>query len=332
MPPNPPSDANDGSTTGSSKSSLLWAYQLRKEHIHLVNRIEDVNSDLLSCSSKATEHQQNLSNLERLVKSLQAENYSLKNEVTVVRDRFTASLDQVNKQVAAATSSGQEAKEESVAKLERDFEHMGLRVKELTQGMAELRMGMAGIEKKCECLAMKQMQFASWQAKTSPPKKPDTISETDGHGKQAGAGSFTQMTYPANEAAISTMTESMVPDSMRLHPAISPIDLILQQIKQDGRSLYEYFTFAAELRSELPRRKQEGHMVETFFDGLANDKTVKMEMEEYLDALGWIWGNVEGFCRHDLRGYNTRSRTRPSAAKKSRVESMARKETVAKDN
>lgn len=169
----PPSEANDGST-GSSKSSLLWAYQLRKEHIHLVNRIEDVNSDLLSCSSRATEHHQNLSNLERLVKSLQTENYSLKNEVTIVRDRFSASLDQVNKQVAVAIANGRE--EESLARLEREIENMGLRVKELVQGMLELKMGMAGMEEKCECLAVKQMELESWQAKIPPPKKPDTIS------------------------------------------------------------------------------------------------------------------------------------------------------------
>jgi chromosome segregation ATPase len=180
MPRNPPSDANDGSSAVSSKSSLLWAYQLRKEHIHLVNRIEDVNSDLLSCSSRATENHQNLSNLERLIKSLQTENYSLKNEVTIVRDRFTASLDQVNKQVAAAITNIREAKEEeeSLARLKRDFDLMGLRVKELTQGMAELKMGMAGIEKNCECLAMRQTEFASWQAKMLPlqPKIPDAIS------------------------------------------------------------------------------------------------------------------------------------------------------------
>jgi hypothetical protein len=179
MPPNPLSEANDGSTAVSSKTSLLWAYQLRKEHIHLVNRIEDVNSDLLSCSSRATEHHQNLSNLERLVKSLQTENYTLKNEVTIVRDKFAASLDQVNKQVAAAmttTKNGREERtkeeKESLAKLECGFEHLGLRMEELAQGMVELKMGMAGMEKKCECLAVKQMELAAWQGKMPPPKKP----------------------------------------------------------------------------------------------------------------------------------------------------------------
>lgn len=199
MPPNPPSEANDGSTIVSSKSSLLWAYQLRKEHIHLVNRIEDVNSDLLSYSSRATEHHQNLSNLERLVKSLQTENYTLKNEVTMVRDRFAASLDEVNKQVAAAmatattTANGREEakkakeEEESLAKLECGFERLGLRMKELTQGMVELKMGMAGMEKKCECLAMKQMELAEWQGQMPPPKKkPDSTSKNREEQTQTG--------------------------------------------------------------------------------------------------------------------------------------------------
>jgi hypothetical protein len=128
------------------------------------------------------------------------------------------------------------------------------------------------------------------------------------------------------------MTDSSIPDSMPVHPTTSPIDFIFPQIKQENRDLYAYFTFAAEIRSELPRRKQEGHMVEAFFDGLANDKTIKIEMEEYLDALGWIWSNVEGFCRRDQQGYNTRSRTRASATKKSRVKSVTRKKTAEKGN
>lgn len=195
MPPNPPSEANDGSAIVSSKSSLLWAYQLRKEHIHLVNRIEDVNSDLLSYSSSATEHHQNLSNLERLVKSLQTENYTLKNEVTMVRDKFSASLNQVNKQVAAAmiiNDREEKTKKEdkqSLVKLQRGFERLGLHMNELTQGMVELKMGMAGMEKKCECLAVTQMEFGAWQGQTMPPpkkKKPDSTSKSHAELTQTG--------------------------------------------------------------------------------------------------------------------------------------------------
>ena len=149
--------------------------------------------------------------------------------------------------------------------------------------------------------------------------------ETGRHGKQVDA--FAQITTiqdtQADETPISTMADSLIPDSMSVGPA-SPIDLIFLQVKQNGRDLDGYFTFAAELRSELPRRKQEGHMVEVFFDGLAGDNAVKMEMEEYLDALGWVWANVEGFCRRDQQQYNTRSRTRASA-KQASVK-VARKE------
>lgn len=138
------------------------------------------------------------------------------------------------------------------------------------------------------------------------------------------------MAYPADEPALSTMTDSLIPDSMPVYrTTISPVDSIFQQIRQDDRELYDYFTFAAELRSELPRRKQEGHIVEVFFDGLASGSAVKMAMEEYLDALGWIWSNVEGFCRRDGQGYNTRSRTRARTGKsKSRVRSATEKKIV----
>ena len=176
-----PSEANHGPTTGSSKSSLLWAYQLRKEHIHLVNRIEDVNSDLLSCSSKVSEQHHNLSNLETLVKTLQADNYTLKNEVTTVRDRFAASLDRVHKQISSVSDS-RDIKEESLAKLTGDFERMERRISEMTQGMLELKMGMVSMQKKCDCLAKKQIELALWQDQMPPPKKPNSTVKKGGKG------------------------------------------------------------------------------------------------------------------------------------------------------
>lgn len=99
-------------------------------------------------------------------------------------------------------------------------------------------------------------------------------------------------------------------------------DHIFRQIHQNGRTISDYLAFTSELRSQLPRRKQEGHIVEAFFDGITEDSdgtAFKASLEDYLDKAGWVWSNLEVFCKpRALRNkrraiYNTRARSRANA-------------------
>lgn len=99
-----------------------------------------------------------------------------------------------------------------------------------------------------------------------------------------------------DQEALSTLTESYIPDSMPPDP-IPPIEAIFQKIRQDNRSLGDYFAFTSQLRCGLPRRKQEGHIVEAFVDGIATDDAFKEALQEYLDEFGWVWSNLEIFCK-----------------------------------
>jgi hypothetical protein len=131
-----------------------------------------------------------------------------------------------------------------------------------------------------------------------------------------------------SQAALSTLstltdlTESIIPDSI---PPPNPYDHIFQQIHQSGRTISDYLALTSDLRSQLPRRKQEGHIVEAFVDGITEDadgKAFKASLEDYLDKAGWIWSNLEVFCkpralRNDRRAiYNTRARSRANALAK----------------
>lgn len=124
-------------------------------------------------------------------------------------------------------------------------------------------------------------------------------------------------------STLSTLTdppESIILDSI---PPPNPYDNIFQQIYQNGRTISDYLAFASDLRSQLPRRKQEGHIVEAFFDGITGDDAdgaaFKASLEDYLDKAGWIWSNLEVFCKpRALRNkrraiYNTRARSRANA-------------------
>lgn len=127
-------------------------------------------------------------------------------------------------------------------------------------------------------------------------------------------------------STLTDLTESVIPESM---PPPNPYDNIFQQIHQNGRTISDYLAFTADLRSQLPRRKQEGHIVETFFDGITEDadgKAFKASLEDYLDKAGWIWSNLDVFCKpRALKNkrraiYNTRARSRANALAKQKGE------------
>ena len=133
-------------------------------------------------------------------------------------------------------------------------------------------------------------------------------------------------------SSLSTLTdlpESIILDSI---PPPNPYDHIFQQIYQNGRTISDYLTFTTDLRSQLPRRKQEGHIVEAFFDGITGDDAdgaaFKASLEDYLDKAGWIWSNLEVFCNpRALRNkrkaiYNTRARSRANALAKQREDGI----------
>ena len=63
-------------------------------------------------------------------------------------------------------------------------------------------------------------------------------------------------------------------------------------IKQDGRSLSEYFSLTEAGRGQLPPRKREGRIVEAFVAGL-DDVDIRGRLEKRLDEGGWMWSVLE---------------------------------------
>ncbi|EED12260.1 conserved hypothetical protein [Talaromyces stipitatus ATCC 10500] len=339
MPSNTYSERNDAAGS-SSKTSLLWAYQLRREHVHLVDRIDDMNNQLLSCSDKSQACGQHLSNLESLVKSLQAENYTLKNEVTLVRTKLTARIEDINQQIASFLGSDNAVKDVT-KQLELEFRGMGLQLAELSESVSELRGEITNIAKRKQPERTQHVHVESTQDNTGLAKVESGTEVTVARPKCVvrlfyGKKKPTQLipepvasTANLSESmvdldALSTLTDSIIPDSM---PPPNPVprqyDFIFCQIHQNGRTINDYFAFVSQLRSQLPRRKQEGHIVEAFFDGIAEDSedghAFKASLKDYLDKVGWVWSHLELFfkpcaLRNKKRAlYNTRARLRANA-------------------
>ena len=76
------------------------------------------------------------------------------------------------------------------------------------------------------------------------------------------------------------------------------------KIKQDGRGLLEYFTFAEDTRSQLPPRKREGGIVEVFVGGL-DDTEVRGYLEKRLDQDGWAWNALGVLVQKIAKGLDT---------------------------
>lgn len=143
MPSNTASERSDAPAS-SSKTSLLWAYQLRREHVYLVDRIDDVNTQLISYNNQSRTCEQNLSTLESLVKTLQAENYTLKNEVTLVRTKLTARIEDITQQITQF-ASGENATKDATKQLELDFKGMGVQMSELSKCVSEFKGEIANV-------------------------------------------------------------------------------------------------------------------------------------------------------------------------------------------
>jgi predicted nucleic acid-binding Zn-ribbon protein len=158
-----PTDTNDASA---SKSSLLWAYQLRQEHVHLVGRIDNIDADLHSSAEKTNGFTQSFSDLRTLIKALESENGNLKSEMNAMNDVLLCTvkrLDHYHKKTP-----------ENISKIQADHGSLSIRVQQLAHDAAELRAGIQHVENKCAVLEKKQIAMApSFLLKLKYKKKVD---------------------------------------------------------------------------------------------------------------------------------------------------------------
>lgn len=64
---------------------------------------------------------------------------------------------------------------------------------------------------------------------------------------------------------------------------------------QGSLSLSEYLQLGEEMRAKFPGIRQEGRLVEAFWQGI-NDGEVKKGMEERLERDGWVWEAIRKGC------------------------------------
>lgn len=124
----------------------------------------------------------------------------------------------------------------------------------------------------------------------------------------------------------STLGSSNFSDARDQQPLLARDDLQMTEpdpdeddyrmIKQNGRSLSEYFSLTEAGRGQLPPRKREGRIVEAFVAGL-DDGDVRGRLEERLDEEGWMWSIVAAVVQRVVRE-RERSRRTDQPVKKSK--------------
>ena len=89
-------------------------------------------------------------------------------------------------------------------------------------------------------------------------------------------------------SAMRASSETTFADSIQRDHQGAMAAASLPAMKQSGRSLAEYLTFAESVRAGLPPRKREGLVVESFLEGL-DDLAVRTMLERQMDDVGWAW-------------------------------------------
>lgn len=289
------------SNSAAPKTALLWAYQLRQEHTHLVKRIDDVGACLSSTTERAAASEKCVADLQAQVRTLEAENHALHARIAALSTEFTTAVENISSQLTASTATNacENASSSSSAMQELQTQHetMARSLQESAEAATALQARVRALEEKCEQLAQRFSQVVDTSSIIAP---------------ESSAAPIT----PNNLSGNQMQTTTNVTPTTTARPPIQSQDSPLQTLKQDKLSLAAYYEHAAQLRSRMPRRKQEGHIVEAFVDGVS-DATIKKSMEWYLDETAWIWSNLEQFCVQFFEAGNTIPNKRSTRSRRS---------------
>lgn len=98
----------------------------------------------------------------------------------------------------------------------------------------------------------------------------------------------------ASENTHSTMDlDAVNPQLSQLHqPSREPSSI---QLVQGSLSLLEYLQLGEEMRARFTGRRQEGRVVEAFWEGM-NAGDAKRRLEEMLERDGWVWEVAREVC------------------------------------
>ncbi|KAF7117848.1 hypothetical protein CNMCM5793_007151 [Aspergillus hiratsukae] len=288
--------------------SLLWAHQIRRENIHLVNQLDNTRADLAGAISSINELKQQLNELRERTQNADA-------NTNTSHDTCDRKLKDI------------------LERLETRFEGISNRIEAVERENARLKERLDGVERGCsEQTALDELrelvqrqvldEVRGWftrekeslqgrvacppgdstevkQVSPEPDVVPDSmrLDESTPFARKDSLRTLTETTW--GSSSISQLSSSQVDHYLEKERIDEPDSAMLRQIKQGGRDLGEYLSSVEGLRAQLPPRKREGEIVEVFVRGLDHAGTRGI-VEGEMDRAGWSWDTLAKIVRDEI--------------------------------
>ncbi|OGM43947.1 hypothetical protein ABOM_005987 [Aspergillus bombycis] len=296
-------------------SALLWAYEIRRENIHLADEIHKAKAELTSTVDTINEVKQNVNELSRQVK--QSETNAIENlqyldtrithgsnnllrrveALEIENRRLKEELENVRKECAAHSKGlslvSESMKTEIMNEVRRILaqERGSLRVNELL-GESHGNSDMARIG-------------SDILVPDSLPKDVTASAGEQGNSLQA----LSETTWgPSRSSSIEGRRSTEIGQSNRM--IMQGQENLRHLFRQSARPLGTYWSYAIDTRIHLPLWIKSSDIAKAFVNGL-EDIATRDSMERELHAAGWSWDVLAGVMHNKLKEKKFQTATLP---------------------
>ncbi|PLB38340.1 uncharacterized protein BDW47DRAFT_125490 [Aspergillus candidus] len=264
-----PSTSRPPSHWNPTAPSLLWAHELRRENIHLINRLDTAHAELTSLTSTVAELRRTTAHLAEQITTVD-NRYEAR--LDGLRDGFTQRVDLLVRRVDVLEGRGEASSEsDPISDQDQDKDENTILVPD------SFPLDKRQPDTNQQDSNPNEYNYLSAHPQPTPdPPTPSPITAT--------------RTTTTSTVTVTTR-DSPSPSS----PAVSEQPTAMQ-LQQGSRPLEEYIRFGGSLRAGLKPCKREGEIVGRFVKGLS-DEGVRGIVERRMDCVGWVWERMVGVLR-----------------------------------
>ncbi|KAI9927787.1 hypothetical protein AWENTII_012569 [Aspergillus wentii] len=280
--------------------TLLWAHQIRRENIHLVDQIDRTRTDLASTTTTTNNVKKSVTDLEQRIQVLSSGVGDLEKKLDQVDGRATQRLEALSSLLESSREENIRLKErlEGAEKVFHDQSRL-MKGTIRDEVMAEMRMMLGRELSSIRCGVVVGITKTT---ENEPDLVPDSIPMDEANPpleRKYLEQQLTQATF-GDPSEYDEQSLSHDGNELKRKHNNQPETDLHRLMKQNGRGLAEYFSFAESTRMKLPPRRREGLVVEAVVAGL-DDLKVRDLLERQMDDAGWSWDVLAALLRGMVR-------------------------------
>ncbi|EAW21728.1 uncharacterized protein NFIA_068990 [Aspergillus fischeri NRRL 181] len=303
-----------------SAPSLLWAHQIRRENIHLVNQLDSTRADLAGAILAITELKQQLNEVREQAQTANTNHDACDRRLKDITDRIETRLEGISSRIDAIERENGRLREsldgiEPECREQTGLDELGKSIQR--QVLDEVRVwftrekevlqGRVGGPEGGDPTGVKQ-------ASPEPDVVPDSmrLDESAPFARKDSLRSLTETTWGSSNH--SQQSPNQVDLQLEKERVAEHDSAMLPQIRQGGRDLEDYLSSVEDMRAQLSPRKREGEIVEAFVRGLY-DAGTRGRVEGEMDRAGWSWDTLAKIVRNEIEKQHRHAVERKRAAK-----------------